>query len=102
MALYRNSADLEPCRTDQNVLFDRTYTPDELAPESGICRCIVSGCGLEDVCEKGKKFPPASNHDHKMVQVNWRLVALADPKKKNEPSGTWLKTAKAALAATPL
>jgi hypothetical protein len=71
--LYRHFTE----QTD-NELFDRNHRPNELAPRSGIYRCM--GCGREAAVPEGNRLPGYDHHAHDREQGSprWRLIVYAD------------------------
>ncbi len=71
MALYKYSHFLAASSDD---VFDAVSRPDNLAPRSGIYRCL--GCGREVTSEENNPLPPQSHHQHQPHQghIQWQMI----------------------------
>jgi hypothetical protein len=60
-----------------HTAFDQVYTPGQLAPHSGIYRCIV--CGWEVTNVGQTVLPPQNHHLHAPGRgpIQWRLSSAA-------------------------
>ncbi len=73
MVLYKHGFFIK----SEDPAFDKTHSPGEQVPHSGIYRC--TGCGREIASNatNGDRFPPQNHHQHNPGQGNilWQLVA---------------------------
>lgn len=71
MALYKYSQYLQVSR---DHIFDVTWEPAALTPQSGIYRC--AGCGLNITAIQGNSLPPQNHHQHSASQgqIRWQLI----------------------------
>jgi hypothetical protein len=76
VALYKYSTYLKTSTSD---VFDKTHSPGQNTPHSGIYRCTV--CGWEVVSETNNPFPPQNHHQHSGGQpVTWKLNVYSEGK----------------------
>jgi hypothetical protein len=76
MAMYRDKEMIEP---GSGTAFDIEHSPGNIAPLSGIYRCVV--CGRECVSTRGNSLPPQPHHKHAHPQpqpIKWKLIVIAD------------------------
>lgn len=66
----------------RSLSFDALREPSEAVPASGIYLC--SGCGREEVAQRGALLPPLDHHRHTPSQgvVRWRLIVQVDDRPK--------------------
>ena len=78
MAQYKYSTYLNQSDHDE---YDKTYTPGQNCPNSGIYRCET--CGDEIASNKGNPFPPQNHHQHApgAGAILWKLIVFAQQKK---------------------
>ena len=78
MAQYKYSSYLKQLDNDE---YDKTYTPGQNCPNSGIYRCET--CGDEIASNKGNPFPPQNHHQHApgAGAILWKLIVFAQQKK---------------------
>ncbi|MHB8412983.1 MAG: protein L [Candidatus Acidiferrales bacterium] len=70
--LFKNNAFFEH---SDDTAFDKIHEPGDIAPYSGIYRCI--GCGKCETSIKGRPLPPQNHHQHTSQQgrIRWQLAA---------------------------
>ena len=78
MAQYKYSSYLKQLDNDE---YDKTYTPGQNCPNSGIYRC--ESCGDEIASNKDNPFPPQNHHQHApgAGAIRWKLIVFAQQKK---------------------
>jgi hypothetical protein len=78
MASYKYGTHLRQVTSDA---FDKTFSPGQTGPWSGIYRCV--NCGDEIAANGGNTLPPQNHHQHADTskKIIWKLLVFAVQKK---------------------